>query len=99
VKDAWSVLPLVKNAGAIMLGAYTPVALADYAAGPSHTLPTGGTARFSSPLSVDDFVKKSSIISYSQEALADISETVVRIAQAEGLEAHAESVLARQEGK
>jgi len=96
VKDPWAVLSQIENAGAIMLGPYTPTAVGDYAAGPSHTLPTGCTARFSSPLGVDDFLKKTSVLSYTRESLRDIADTVIRLAAAEGLESHAESVRIRR---
>lgn len=95
VSDPWALLPKIKNAGAIMLGQYSPVPLGDYAAGPSHTLPTGGTARFSSPVTVDDFIKKSSLISYTKEALSEIAETIIDLAEAEGFMAHAESIKVR----
>lgn len=85
-------LPLIKNAGAIFMGHFTPEAVGDYAAGPNHVLPTGGTARFFSPLGTDDFVKKSSLLSYTREALEEIAPTVTRIAKIEGLEAHANMV-------
>jgi histidinol dehydrogenase len=85
----------VRNAGAIFLGHFTPESIGDYVAGPNHVLPTGGTARFSSPLSVDDFVKKSSVISYSFEALEMDGPTAVTIARAEGLDAHARAVTLR----
>ena len=88
-------LGAIRNAGAIFLGEWTPEAVGDYVAGPNHTLPTGGTARFSSPLSVEQFVKKSSIIQYSPAALSDDAEAVMRIARHEGLWAHAESVALR----
>lgn len=78
-------LGALRNAGAIFLGAWTPEAVGDYVAGPNHTLPTGGTARYSSPLSVDDFVKKSSIIQYSPAALKNDARAVVQIATHEGL--------------
>ena len=87
----------IRNAGAIFLGEWTPEAVGDYVAGPNHTLPTGGTARYSSPLSVDDFVKKSSIIQYSPAALKNDARAVVQIATHEGLWAHAESVAQRLE--
>ncbi len=87
----------IRNAGAIFLGPWTPESVGDYVAGPNHTLPTGGTARFSSPLSVDDFVKKSSVISYSAEALEADGGTVLTIAEAEGLTAHARAVSLRLE--
>ena len=85
-------LGAIRHAGAIFLGEWTPESVGDYVAGPNHTLPTGGTARFSSPLSVEEFVKKSSIIQYSQAALADDACAVVTIARHEGLWAHARSV-------
>ncbi len=99
VQDPFSLLGDVKNAGAIFLGEYTPEPLGDYMAGPNHILPTNGTARFFSPLTVNDFTKKSSIISYSKEALMDISQDLVRFAQTEGLDAHANSVKIRLERK
>lgn len=85
-------LPFIKNAGAIFLGAYTPEAIGDYIAGPNHTLPTGGSARFFSPLSVEHFVKKSSIISFSPKAMHQIGDKCAILAQNEGLEAHQKSV-------
>ncbi|MGA2192643.1 MAG: histidinol dehydrogenase, partial [Nitrospirota bacterium] len=88
-------LPLIRNAGAVFMGHFTPEAVGDYAAGPNHVLPTGGTARFFSPLGTDDFVKKSSILSYTKEALAEIAPTVIRLAEMEGLDAHANMVRAR----
>ncbi|MEN6521016.1 MAG: histidinol dehydrogenase [Armatimonadota bacterium] len=99
VSDPWAMLPLIKNAGAILLGAYSPVPLGDYAAGPSHTLPTGGTARFSSPVTIDDFLKKSSLISYSRDALREAAPTVIDLAEAEGFFAHADSIKVRVNGK
>jgi histidinol dehydrogenase len=95
--EAFDILGSVRNAGAIFLGHWTPESVGDYVAGPNHTLPTGGTARFSSPLSVDDFVKKSSVLSYSYEALAIDGPTAVAIAEAEGLDAHARAVVLRLE--
>jgi histidinol dehydrogenase len=95
--DPLELLGSIRNAGAIFLGPWTPEAVGDYVAGPNHVLPTGGTARFSSPLSVDDFVKKSSVISYSREALEADGPTVMAIAAAEGLEAHADAVALRLE--
>jgi len=85
-------LPLIKNAGAIFMGHFTPEAVGDYAAGPNHVLPTGGTARFFSPLSTEDFVKKSSLLMYTKDALAELAPAVTRIARMEGLEAHARMV-------
>lgn len=98
VKDPFSLLGSIKNAGAIFLGGYAPEPLGDYMAGPNHILPTNGTARFFSPLSVSDFTKKSSIISYSERALKDIYKDVVLFAETEGLDAHANSVRIRFEG-
>ncbi len=82
----------IRNAGAIFLGPWTPESVGDYVAGPNHVLPTGGTARFSSPLSVDDFVKKSSVLSYSLEGLEMDGPTAMVIAQAEGLDAHSRAI-------
>lgn len=87
----------IKNAGAIFLGEYSSEPLGDYFAGPNHVLPTNGTAKFFSPLSVDDFIKKSSIISYSREALVPLSEDIRKFAKAEGLTAHANSIRVRFE--
>lgn len=92
VARPFDILGLIKNAGAIFLGRYTPEAVGDYLAGPNHVLPTGGTARFFSPLSVDDFVKKSSIISFSKEELVRIGGAVKIMADMEGLEAHLKAV-------
>ena len=88
-------LPKIKHAGAIFLGAYTPEPIGDYVAGPNHTLPTGGTAKFYSPLSVEHFLKKSSIISMSREGIDEIGEACALIANTEGLTAHEESVRIR----
>ena len=87
----------IRHAGAIFLGDWTPEAVGDYIAGPNHTLPTGGTARFSSPLSTDEFVKRSSIIQYTPEALLADGESIMAIAQREGLWAHRRSVQIRWE--
>ena len=87
----------VKNAGAIFLGPYSSEPLGDYFAGPNHILPTNGTAKFFSPLSVDDFIKKSSIISYSKEALLAVHKEVELFAESEGLTAHANSIAVRFE--
>ena len=95
VDDPFALLPKIKNAGSIFLGRHTPEALGDYFAGPNHTLPTSGTARFSSPLSVDDFVKKSSFLYYTAEALSPVAERVADFAEREGLHAHAQSVRVR----
>lgn len=93
--DPWAALGKIKNAGTVMVGHYTPVPLCDFAAGPNHTLPTMGTARFSSALSVDDFVKKSGLLSYSPKAIKTIAPTVLELAQAEGFAAHANTVRVR----
>jgi len=97
VSDPFAILPQITNAGAIFMGHWTPEAAGDYLAGPNHTLPTGGTARFFSPLSVDDFVKKSSIVYFSEAGLQRLGSDIVRIADLEGLEAHAKSVSKRLE--
>ena len=99
VDDPFALLPLVKNAGSVFLGRHTPEALGDYFAGPNHTLPTSGTARFSSPLSVDDFVKKTQFIYYTREALADAAPRIADFAEREGLHGHARSALSRTEEK
>lgn len=95
----FDILPKIKNAGAIFLGANTPEAIGDYVAGPNHTLPTGGTARFYSPLSVEHFMKKSSIIAFSRQALDDVGPDCAILAQTEGLSAHQLSVTERLKGK
>lgn len=92
-----ALLPLVRNAGSVFLGRFAPEALGDYIAGPNHTLPTNGTARFSSPLSVDDFIKKSSYLSYTQEALQKVAGRIEEFARREGLDAHARSAVIRFE--
>lgn len=96
-KDPFMLLPKIKNAGAIFLGNYSPEPLGDYMAGPNHVLPTNGTAKFFSPLSVDDFIKKSSIISFNREALEELHEDIIAFANAEQLTAHANSVKVRFE--
>ena len=95
VQEPERYLAYVKNAGSVFLGSYCPEALGDYLAGPNHTLPTSGTARFSSPLSVDDFVKKTQYTFFSQEALAELEQKIAVFARAEGLEAHARAALIR----
>jgi histidinol dehydrogenase len=97
VADPFAILSQITNAGAIFMGHWTPEAAGDYLAGPNHTLPTGGTSRFFSPLSVDDFVKKSSIIYFSKGGLERLGNDIVRIAALEGLEAHGRSVSVRLE--
>ena len=97
--DPFAVLSRIKNAGSIFMGRNVPEALGDYFAGPNHTLPTSGTARFSSPLSVDDFVKKSSFIYYTRDALGQVKDRIADFAEHEGLHAHARSVTIRFEGE
>ena len=87
----------IRNAGAIMLGPYTPESVGDYIAGPNHILPTGGAAKYASPLSVDDFLKKTSIISYTKTALEKVTPAVVKLAQIEGLQGHAEAMKIRSD--
>lgn len=94
-KNPFEVMTRVKNAGAIFLGEYSSEPLGDYFAGPNHVLPTNGTAKFFSPLSVDDFIKKSSVIYYSREALEPIHEDIIAFAKAEELTAHANSIAVR----
>lgn len=96
-RDPFQIMTKIKNAGAIFLGEYSSEPLGDYFAGPNHVLPTNGTAKFFSPLSVDDFIKKSSIISYSKEALSSVYSDIISFASAEGLTAHANSVAVRFE--
>ena len=96
-EDPRAVLPEIRNAGAVFLGEWSPEPLGDYLAGPNHVLPTSGTARFFSPLSVDSFLKTMSIVAYSRDALAPIREQVVAMAEAERLTAHANSIRVRFE--
>ena len=98
VDDPFSYLDAVKNAGSIFMGRSCPEALGDYFAGPNHTLPTSGTARFSSPLSVDDFVKKSQFSYYTADALGAVADKIAAFAEKEGLRAHGRSVTIRKEG-
>ena len=98
VEDPQAYLPLVRNAGSVFMGRYCPESLGDYIAGPNHTLPTSGTARFSSPLSVDDFIKKTQYTYFTREALAGLADEIAVFARAEGLEAHARAALIRTEG-
>jgi histidinol dehydrogenase len=88
VAEPWRYLPLIRCAGAVMMGAYSPQSLGDYVAGPSHTLPTSGTARYASPLNVDDFVKKTSVVCFTREALQHVADAIETLAAVEGLEAH-----------
>lgn len=98
-EEPFAMLPLIRNAGSVFLGRFCPEPLGDYLAGPNHTLPTSGTARYSSPLGVDDFCKRSSYLYYTREALAKVSADVQRFATHEGLTAHANAVAIRMEGK
>ncbi|MDR4985528.1 histidinol dehydrogenase [Bacillus cereus] len=97
IKEPMNALAYVKHAGSIFLGPYAPEPLGDYLAGPNHVLPTSGTARFFSPLSVDDFVKKSSFVSYTKEALKSVQQHIVELANKEGLHAHARAIQIRFE--
>ncbi len=97
VDDPFALLDKIKHAGSIFMGRYCPEALGDYFAGPNHTLPTSGTARFSSPLSVDDFIKKTQYTYYTKEALFKVAEDVAFFAEKEGLTAHAKSAIVRLE--
>ena len=96
-KNPFETMTKIRNAGAIFVGEYSSEPLGDYFAGPNHVLPTNGTAKFFSPLSVDDFIKKSSIISYSREALEPIYKDIVQFAECEQLTAHANSIRVRFE--
>ena len=98
-KNPDKLLPIINNAGAIFLGEWTPEALGDYAAGPNHTLPTGSTARFSSPLGVYDFIKRSSLLSFTEKGFRRLAKTVRTIADAEGLEAHGNTIRVREKLK
>ena len=98
-KQSGQIAKRIKNAGAIFIGEYSPVAVGDYFAGPSHTLPTGTSARFFSALSANDFVKSTSIIEYDKKTLAAAAEDIIRLAQTEGLDAHAKSVQIRLDKK
>lgn len=95
VREPWTLLGKVRNAGAVFMGELTPEAVGDYFAGPNHVLPTAGTARFSSALGVESFLKRTSVIAYSREALDRDADSIVRLAELEGLEAHAASVRIR----
>jgi len=97
--DPFALLPLIENAGSVFLGRYCPEPLGDYLAGPNHTLPTSGTARYSSPLGVDDFCKRSSYLYYTREALCRVGMDVRRFAEREELTAHANAVAIRMEEK
>ncbi len=94
-EQPFQLLPYVRHAGAVFLGAYSPEPLGDYFAGPNHVLPTGGTARYYSVLNVETFMKRTSIISYTQPALQNVQEDIIRLAEAEGLQAHANAIRLR----
>jgi len=98
-QNAFELLPFIKHAGAIFLGENTPEPIGDYVAGPNHTLPTGSTAKFYSPLNVENFMKKSSIINFSRKAIDEVGEACALLADTEGLTAHAKSVRVRLENK
>jgi histidinol dehydrogenase len=97
IRKPIDVMPMIENAGAIFLGPWSPEALGDYSAGPNHTLPTGGTARFSSPLGVYDFYKRSSVLGFTREGFLRLSRVVETVADIEGLEAHGNTVRVRKE--
>lgn len=88
VAEPWRYLPRIRCAGAVMMGSYSPQSLGDYVAGPSHTLPTSGTARYASPLNVDDFLKKTSVVHFTREALQQVAGAIETLAEVEGLDAH-----------
>jgi histidinol dehydrogenase len=95
VDDAWTLVERIRHAGAVFVGRFTPECVGDYVAGPSHVLPTAGTARFSSPLGVYDFVKRISLIGYSRGFLESDAAHVIALAEAEGLPGHAEAIRVR----
>ena len=95
-REPFQLLPYVRHAGAVFLGAYSPEPLGDYFAGPNHVLPTGGTARYYSVLNVETFMKRTSLISYTQPALEAVSEDIIRLAETEGLQAHANAIRLRR---
>jgi histidinol dehydrogenase len=95
IQDPFSIIGLIENAGAVFIGEYTPEPVGDYMAGPNHVLPTAGTARYASALSVDHFVKKTSLLHYSAAAFRKEAADIIRIAEVEGLDAHARSVKVR----
>lgn len=95
-EQPFQLLPYVRHAGAVFLGPYSPEPLGDYFAGPNHVLPTGGTARYYSVLNIETFMKRTSIISYTQSALQEVSEDIIRLAETEGLQAHANAIRMRR---
>lgn len=96
ISEPFNLLPKIKNAGAIFLGAYSPEPLGDYLAGPNHVLPTGGTAKFYSVLNVETFLKRTSLISYTRGDLLNVADDIIKLANAEGLNAHANAIALRQ---
>jgi histidinol dehydrogenase len=94
-KNPYKIMENIENAGAIFIGNYSPESLGDYIAGPNHVLPTGGTSRFSSPLGVDDFIKKSNIIHFTKNGLKNFKDDIILLTELEGLDAHANSVKCR----
>ena len=97
MKDPFKVLDKIKNAGSVFLGMYSPESLGDYFAGPNHTLPTSGSARFSSALGVDDFIKKTQYIYYTEEELKKVAKDIAEFADSEGLHGHANAATIRFE--
>jgi histidinol dehydrogenase len=97
--DASALIPKIRNAGCIFMGENSPVVIGDYVAGPSHVLPTGGSARFGSPLGVADFLKVSNIIALDKPAMRDLSQAAMVIAKSEGLDAHAQAIEKRLRAK
>lgn len=95
MKEPFELLSKINNAGSVFLGYNTPEPVGDYYAGPNHTLPTSGTAKFSSPLGVEDFIKTTQYVYYTAQKLADCADDIIKFAQSEGLTAHAESVKVR----
>ena len=95
LKNAQSIIKEIKNAGAIFIGPYTPEAVGDYIAGPNHVLPTNGTAKFSSGLGVIDFYKRTTVVNFNKNSLNELGKHVIKLAEAEGLQAHARSVSMR----
>ncbi|PKM78954.1 MAG: histidinol dehydrogenase, partial [Firmicutes bacterium HGW-Firmicutes-13] len=96
LENPWTYLHLIQNAGSVFLGKYTSEPLGDYYAGPNHVLPTGGAARFSSGLNVDDFIKKTSVLYYPPGPLKEAAEDVILLAETEGLDAHANAIKVRR---
>ena len=95
IRNPFEYIGRIRNAGAVFIGDYTPESVGDYVAGPNHILPTAGTSRFASALSVDNFIKKTSLVYYSKEAFKRESADIIRLAEIEGLDAHANSIKVR----